>query len=52
MAAGESPYAPLQLVQIYFNTATYDEIGRGIKNTLETQISVIGGTMGLFTGNT
>jgi hypothetical protein len=38
-------------VQIYFSTATFDEIKSDIKNTLETQISVIGGTMGLFTGN-
>ena len=40
----------MQLVQIYFDTATFDEISRDVKNTMETQISVIGGTMGLFTG--
>ena len=40
----------MQLVQIYFDTATFDEISRDVKNTVETQISVIGGTMGLFTG--
>ena len=33
-----------------FDTATFDEISRDVKNTVETQISVIGGTMGLFTG--
>ena len=49
-AAYEQPYEPLQLVQIYFDTATFDEISRDVKNTMETQISVIGGTMGLFTG--
>ena len=48
--AYEQPYGPLQLVQIYFDTATFDEIGRDVKDTMETQISVIGGTMGLFTG--
>ena len=49
--AYEQPYQPLQLVQIYFDTATFDEISRDVKNTMETQISVIGGTMGLFTGH-
>ena len=43
-------YAPLQLVQIYFNTATYDEIERDKKMTLTAQIVLIGGTMGLLTG--
>ena len=48
--AYEQPYEPPQLVQIYFDTATFDEISRDVQNTMETQISVIGGTMGLFTG--
>ena len=43
-------YAPLQLVQIYFDTATYDEIERDVKVTLEAQLGLIGGTMGLLTG--
>ena len=43
-------YAPLQLVKIYFNTATYDEIERDKKMTLTAQIVLIGGTMGLLTG--
>ena len=43
-------YKPLQFVEIYFDTATFDRIHRDVKNTLETQISVIGGTMGLLTG--
>ena len=49
--AYEQPYEPPQLVQIYFDTATFDEISRDVQNTMETQISVIGGTMGLFTGH-
>ena len=40
----------LQLIQIYFNTATYDKIERDVKVTLEGQIGLIGGTMGLLTG--
>ena len=48
--AYEQPYEPPQLIQIYFDTATFDEISRDVQNTMETQISVIGGTMGLFTG--
>ena len=42
--------APLMLVQIFFDTATYDEIERDVKVTLEAQLGVIGGTMGLLTG--
>ena len=41
---------PLQLVQIYFDTATYDEIELGVKTTVEAQLGLIGGTMGLLTG--
>ena len=48
--AYEQHYETPQLVQIYFDTATFDEISRDVQNTMETQISVIGGTMGLFTG--
>ena len=43
-------YSPLKLVQIYLDTATYDEIERDIKVTLEAQLGLIGGTMGLLTG--
>ena len=43
-------YAPLQLIQIYFDANTYDKILRGIKLTPESQLGLIGGTMGLFTG--
>lgn len=38
------------MIQIYFNTATYDEIEKDRKVTLEAQLGVIGGTMGLLTG--
>ena len=55
----------LQVVHIYFDTATYDEIQRDVKVhlfskiqiilpwlqvTLEAQLGLIGGTMGLLTG--
>ena len=46
----EFEFAPLQLVQIYFDTATYDETESSLKMTLEAQLGVIGGTMGLLTG--
>ena len=40
----------LRLVRIYFDTATYDEVERDEKIKTEAQVSLIGGTMGLFTG--
>jgi hypothetical protein len=40
----------LKVVQIFFDTATYDEIERDVKVTLEAQLGLIGGTMGLLTG--
>ena len=62
-------HAPLEAVYIYFDTATYDEIQRDVKVslnlvsisievyvtfnskvTLEAQLGLIGGTMGLLTG--
>ena len=43
-------YAPLKLVQIFFNTPTYDKVVKDVKVTLEAQLGLIGGTMGLFTG--
>ena len=39
-----------QLVRIYFDTATYVEIEKDRKVTLEAQLGLIGGTMGLLTG--
>ena len=38
------------MVQIFFDTATYDEIERDVKVTLVAQLGLIGGTMGLLTG--
>ena len=46
----EIEHAPMQLIQIYFDTATYDEIVQDMKVTLEAQLGLIGGTMGLLTG--
>ena len=44
------PYHALQVVQIYFYTATYDEIVKDVSVTLADQLGVIGGNMGLFAG--
>ena len=41
---------PLKLVHIYFDTATFDEIEKDVKVTLEAQLGLVGGTMGLLTG--
>ena len=43
-------HSGLILVQIYFDTALFDEISQDMKATFETQISVLGGTLGLFSG--
>ena len=40
----------MELVQIYFDAATFDEIEKDVKVTLEAQLGLIGGTMGLLTG--
>ena len=40
----------MQFIQIYFDTATYDKIGRDVKVTFQDQLGLIGGTMGLLTG--
>ena len=45
-----SPSSDFSLVQIYFETATFDDIERDKKIKLEGQLSLIGGTMGLLTG--
>ena len=47
---GEEFSSTLQLVQIYFDTATFDDIERDKKIKTEAQLSLIGGTMGLLTG--
>ena len=38
------------MVEIYFDTATFDDIERDRKIKTEAQLSLIGGTMGLLTG--
>ena len=48
--AGEEIQSTLELVQIYFDTATFDDIERDQKIKTEAQLSLIGGTMGLLTG--
>ena len=40
----------LEVVEIYFGAATYDEIEKDVKVTLEAALGLIGGTMGLLTG--
>ena len=50
-SAGEIGFAPLQVVQIYFDTATFDEIEKDVKVTMEGMLGTVGGHMGLLTGN-
>ena len=40
----------MEVVDIYFGAATYDEIEKDVKVTLEAALGLIGGTMGLLTG--
>ena len=44
------PESSVHLVEIYFDTATYDKIEQDKKIKFEAQLSLIGGTMGLLTG--
>ena len=44
------PHSTLQLVQIYFDTATFDNIEKEKKVKFDAQLSLIGGTMGLLSG--
>ena len=46
--SGEEP--TLHLVEIYFDTATFDDIEQDKKVKFEAQLSLVGGTMGLLTG--
>ena len=46
----ELPHSTLELVQIYFDTASFGDIERNKKVKMEAQLSLIGGTMGLLTG--
>ena len=38
------------MIEIYFDTGTYDSIERDVKVTINAQLGLIGGTMGLLTG--
>ena len=40
----------LYVVQIYFDTATFDQIESDVQITIESSVGLVGGTMGLFTG--
>ena len=44
------PYQPLQGVEIYIDTATFDDFEKDVSVPLEAQLGVIGGTLGLFAG--
>ena len=46
----ELSQSTLQLVEVRFETATFDDIERDKKIKTEAQLSLIGGTMGLLTG--
>ena len=46
----EMPGSKIVVILIYFDTASFDEIERDQKMKFETQLSLIGGTMGLLTG--
>ena len=48
--SGEELESTLQLVQINFDTATFDNIERDEKVKFDAQLSLVGGTMGLLTG--
>ena len=50
LSAEDLPSSSLELVHIFFDTASYDEIERDKKINFEGQLSLIGGTMGLLTG--
>ena len=49
--SGEELRSTLELVQIHFDTATFDKIERDKKIKTEAQLSLIGGTMGLLTSS-
>ena len=40
----------MYFIEIYFDTSTFEKIEQEEKMTLEAQLGVIGGTMGLLTG--
>ena len=50
ISGDELSESTLQLVQIYFDTATFEDVEKDKKIKMEAQLSLIGGTMGLLTG--
>ena len=40
----------MYFIEIFFDTSTYDKVEQDKKMTLEAQLGLIGGTMGLLTG--
>ena len=40
----------IYFIEIYFDTSTYDKVEQDKKMTMEAQLGLIGGTMGLLTG--
>ena len=40
----------LHLFKLYFDTSVYDRITKHERANFETRLSVVGGTMGLFSG--
>ena len=42
--------ADVYFIEIFFDTSTYDKVEQDKKMTLEAQLGLIGGTMGLLTG--
>ena len=50
LLSGKERNSAIRVVQIFFDTATFDDIERDKKIKIEGQVSLIGGTMGLLTG--
>ena len=48
--SGSLEDSDLQFIEIQFDTSTYDKVVLDKKMTIEAQLSLIGGTMGLLTG--
>ena len=40
----------IYFIEIFFDTSTYDKVEQDKKMTIEAQLGLIGGTMGLLTG--
>ena len=49
-SSDKTVFVPLQVIEIFFDTGTYDDIERDVKVTINAQLGLIGGTMGLLTG--